>query len=416
MTLVDGWISIKEMELVASQMRNIGKTGTILEIGAAAGRLFSFLQPKFPNWTFVAVDPWEQEQVRLQIDWNKGYFDENNLGDVITKDMFTKNCPFAEAHQAYFEDWNDNRKFDIVSIGLVGKSVDWKKVYDKAKTFLNKDSVIIARNLKHKTYGEKIKDVISSLGNIKVGQENGSAAYKIYYNSFGTHFIDLPVEQYKKQQLEYLDSDNVKFTGRNNFNKFCSVPTNTKLELDNYFTKLMNYRYDWNWEYFHSGEPAGLHTDYVSFPNSWKPKEDGIITHDCHIILGVIIPLDWNCKQPYTINYDRVSDIPRKLLYKKGEMRYQDNNEIFEYRNNWIYDNEVLTYNPKGSEYYKEYANLKIHSVYKWTLGTALIFDTKRWHSSSWFLKDQMLPKLSTEFKRSIIGFASIDVDRILDE
>ena len=90
MTVVDGWISIDEMEFVASQMRNIGKTGTILEIGAAAGRLFSFLQPKFPDWTYVAVDPWEQEQVRLQIDWNKGYFDDNNLGEVITKDMFSK--------------------------------------------------------------------------------------------------------------------------------------------------------------------------------------------------------------------------------------------------------------------------------------------------------------------------------------
>lgn len=413
MTVVDGWISIDEMELVASQMRNIGKTGTILEIGAAAGRLFSFLQPKFPNWTYVAVDPWEQEQVRLQIDWNKGYFDDNNLGEVITKDMFSKNCPFAEMHQAYFEDWNDERKFDIVSMGLVGKPIDWNRVYNKAKTLLNKDSVIIARNLKHKVYGEKIINAIESLGNIKVGEANGSAAYKIYYNNFGSHMIDLTVEKYKQEQLEYLDSDNVKFTGRNNFNKFCSVPVETKNELTDYFTKLMDHKYDWNFEYFHSGEPAGLHTDYTSFPNSWKPKADGVITHDCHIILGVIIPLDWNCKQPYTINYDIVSTIPRKLIYRKGEMRYQDNNEIYEYRKDYLFDDEVLKYNPEGTEYYKEYADLKFHSAYKWEVGTAMIFDTRRWHSSSWFIKQKMLPDVSTEYKRSIIGFASIDVDRL---
>ena len=42
-----------------------------------------------------------------------------------------------------------------------------------------------------------------------------------------------------------------------------------------------------------------------------------------------------------------------------------------------------------------------------------MIFDTKRWHSSSWFLSDNNFPEVSTEYKRAIIGFASIDVDRI---
>ena len=413
MTVVDGWISIDEMELVASQMRNIGKTGTILEIGAAAGRLFSFLQPKFPNWTYVAVDPWAQEQVKLQIDWNKGYFDENNLGEIITREMFLQNCPFAEAHEKYFEDWEDSRKFDIVSMGLVGKAINWNTVYNKAKTFLNKDSVIIARNLNHKTYGEKIKNAINNLGNIKVNEVKGSAAYKIYYNNFGSHEINLPLDKYKQQQIECLSSENAKTTGRNNFNKFCSVPTETKKELVDYFSTLMGHTYDWNWEYFHSGEPAGLHTDYTCFPNSWKPAEDGVITHDCHIILGIIIPLDWTCKQPYTVNYNKVSDVPRKMLYRKGEMRYADNNEVYEYRKDYVYDNKVLKYNPAGTEYYKEYADLKFFSAYKWQLGTAMIFDTRRWHSSSWFLKDKLLPDVSTEYKRSIIGFASLDVDRL---
>ena len=131
-------------------------------------------------------------------------------------------------------------------------------------------------------------------------------------------------------------------------------------------------------------------------------------------MIGIIIPLEWNSKQPYTVSYNRVSDVPRKLLYRKGEVRYTDNNEIFEYRDKWEFDEEVLKYNPKGTEYYKEYADLKVQSVYEWKVGTAVVFDTSRWHSSSWFLTEKMLPDVSTEYKRSIIGFASVDIDRDL--
>lgn len=416
MTLVDGWISIDEMQLVARQMHHIGKTGTILEVGAAAGRLFSFLQPQFPNWTYVAVDPWEDENVKLQLDWNKGYFDDNNLGELITHDMFKNNCPYAESYKGYFEDWNNPRKFDIISMGLISKKVDWKKVYNKTQKMLTSNGVVIARNLTHKLYGPTIKEAISELGNIEIESINGSTAYKIYYNTYGSYQIHLPVDQYRVEADQLLSTNNVKTTGRNNFNRFCSVPGETKDTLVEYFSKIMEVKYDWNWEYFHSGEPAGLHTDYTSFPNSWKPKEDGIITHDCHIVIGIIIPLEWNCKQPYTVNYNRTSDIPRKLKFRKGEMRYQDTDEIFPYRKDFVYDEDVLTYNPRGTEYYKEYADLKVHSVYKWEIGSAMIFDTRRWHSSSWFLSDSMLPDSSKEYKRSIIGFASTDINRNLDE
>ena len=39
-----------------------------------------------------------------------------------------------------------------------------------------------------------------------------------------------------------------------------------------------------------------------------------------------------------------------------------------------------------------------------------MVFDTRRWHSSSWFLTDNKLPDVSTEYKRAIIGFGSTDV------
>jgi len=175
--MVDGWISVAEMELVARQMESKGKVGSILEVGAAAGRLFDFLHKRFPLWTYVAVDPWEQEKVRLQIDWAADYFAPNNLSDVITKDMFTKNCPFAIAQEAYFENWNTDQKFDVISMGLVSKKINWVTVYQHAATMLKNDGVIIARNLKHKIYGEYINQAVNALNFKSIESVNGSYAY-----------------------------------------------------------------------------------------------------------------------------------------------------------------------------------------------------------------------------------------------
>jgi hypothetical protein len=232
---------------------------------------------------------------------------------------------------------------------------------------------------------------------------------------YGSHSVDLDIDYYNQQADLLLSSDKIKKSGMNNLNCFVSVPKETQQSLSLYINRYLGTTFDWNFEYFKSGEPAGLHTDYVAIPNSWKSKSENIITHDCHIVIGVIIPLEWNCKQPYTVNYNRVSTIPRKLMYRRGEMRYMDTDEIFNYRSDWHYDEEVLEYNPHYTQYYKEYADLKVHSVYKWELGTMMIFDTARWHSSSWFLSTNGIPNALTEYKKSIIGFGSIDVDRRLE-
>ena len=54
--------------------------------------------------------------------------------------------------------------------------------------------------------------------------------------------------------------------------------------------------------------------------------------------------------------------------------------------------------------------DLEIHSVYQWRTQTCMLFDTRRWHSSSWFLSENSIPDVSTEYKRSIVGFGSLDV------
>lgn len=176
--MVDGWISISEMELVAKQMQTKGSTGVILEVGAAAGRLFNFLYNSFPNWTYVAVDPWKQEKVRLQIDWAADYFAPGNLSDVITKDLFVSNCPFAIAYEEYFENWNTEQQFDIISMGLVSKKINWITVYQHAATMLKDDGVIIARNLRHKVYGEYINQAIDTLNFNNIDSVGGSFVYE----------------------------------------------------------------------------------------------------------------------------------------------------------------------------------------------------------------------------------------------
>tara|TARA_B110000503_G_scaffold90944_1_gene137419 strand:+ start:3760 stop:4284 length:525 start_codon:yes stop_codon:yes gene_type:complete len=156
--ITEGWISLQEMEFVKKQITS--PVGNILEVGSANGRLFSYLYDSYPTWKYVAVDPWEQENVRLQVDWEKGYFDPGNLKEVITVDMFKLHCPYAETHEVYFENFKTTQKYDIISMGLVSNSVDWKSSYNKAFSFLKDNGIIIGRNLTHKKYGPIIEKAI----------------------------------------------------------------------------------------------------------------------------------------------------------------------------------------------------------------------------------------------------------------
>lgn len=219
---------------------------------------------------------------------------------------------------------------------------------------------------------------------------------------YGSYDIDLDLEALKLSARDQLSSETAKVTGLKKHNRFNRVDPDRKRQLQDYCNKLINHKFDWNFDYFHSGEPVGLHTDNDTVP--WNE------TVSCRVDVGVIIPLEWNCQQPYTVNYDRISSVSKKMMYSNGEMRYKHNNEIFTYRNKWEYDEEVLRYNPMQTMYAREYADLKVHSVYEWKIGTAFIFDTARWHSSSWFLSTNDIPDISTEYKRSIIGFGSTDV------
>lgn len=169
--IAEGWISNEEMELVHYHMR---RKGSILEVGCAVGKLFSYLYSFHPNWKYTVVDPFEEELVYLQKDWNKGYFDEDNLGELVTRKLFEKNCPFAHVNQCYFENFETDEKFDIVSLGLVGSKVDYIECYKKAKKLLNPNGLIIGRNYNHKKYGDVIKEAIDCIGGSIIDTAKGS--------------------------------------------------------------------------------------------------------------------------------------------------------------------------------------------------------------------------------------------------
>lgn len=241
---------------------------------------------------------------------------------------------------------------------------------------------------------------------------------------YGSHDIkeNIDLDFHKENFEKILQDGNGKITGANDLNRFCKLPENEKTFVKNFLNSYLKTELDWGLEYFHSGEPAGLHTDwdrqYYNKPDCWEGR-NGEDTHYNEIVCGIIIPLEWKSRQPYTVNYDKVAKEPRKLMYRQGEMRYKDTNEIIEYRGSpnwweWKYDSKVIDYNPIGCGYLGEYANLKVHSAYKWELGTMMVFDPARWHSSSWFLSSRQIPdnfESSKEYKRAIIGFGSINVE-----
>jgi hypothetical protein len=97
----------------------------------------------------------------------------------------------------------------------------------------------------------------------------------------------------------------------------------------------------------------------------------------------------------------------------KGKELIDDNGNIIQYREKYEYDPEIFKYHPEGTPNLIQYADLKIDEVFKWTTGSMYVFDTKKWHSSSWFLHTDHIPDVSTEYKFFIVGFGSIDIPKV---
>ena len=147
--LLDGWISREECGLVSKWMKS--DTGDILETGSAIGRLFDFLYSRHRQWNYVSVDPLHEREVYIQLDYNKRYWEDGNRGPRVTNKTLQNNIPFAEHHACDFEEFETDKKFDVISMGMNNPNVNWPSVYKKAFTLLKPGGVIIGRNIYDRT-------------------------------------------------------------------------------------------------------------------------------------------------------------------------------------------------------------------------------------------------------------------------
>ena len=163
MDLTPGWIHEPGIDLHMQYMES--ETGSILEAGSAAGRLFNYLHRQKPKWKYIGVDDWKNEIVYLQNDLDKGYF-EDELGARVTEEMFNYYCPFAQAYNMRFEDYNTDELYDIVSLGQTAKNIDWNETFTKAFNLCKEGGYVIGRNIKHSYYGPLIQDAVKQYNKI----------------------------------------------------------------------------------------------------------------------------------------------------------------------------------------------------------------------------------------------------------
>ena len=227
-------------------------------------------------------------------------------------------------------------------------------------------------------------------------------------DNWNEYDIDLDLDYWLDASSIAFAEGKIKYTGENSLNIFSRV-IHEKQYLQHYTNELLGCKLDWSYDYFRTGVPVSLHHDYDTV-DYIEPTTKKLFK--CRIVAGIFIPLSLNSDGDFhTLFYDKVSDIPKKLIWKAGHMRYRDNS-IYEYQSHNNIDKAILNYHPADTPFYKQgqFNNLKLHSVYTWKVGKAAVFNPAQWHSSNWFLKDNNIPTKVSEYKISLIGFGSIDV------
>ena len=181
--LAPGWIRQSELEFHKKFISN--DRGKILEGGAFGGRLFDYLYPFFPNWEYVAVNAWSDEHTYIPSDDNKDYWDDSNIQsakkrNLMTLHKFKKRCPYAIAIDGYFENFNTNSKFDVVSIGQISKKINWEKQYKHASRLVADNGVIIVRHVKvtDSNHNNSIYQAIQNYETIDVSECGRNIAIK----------------------------------------------------------------------------------------------------------------------------------------------------------------------------------------------------------------------------------------------
>ena len=147
------------------------------------------------------------------------------------------------------------------------------------------------------------------------------------------------------------------------------------------------------------------HRNFFDFADNIKVRIDNVAYKNSFTCLEL--------QMNYTINYENMQLEPRKMMFRKDDMIYLDTKEAFKYRQEFpMWDKRVLKHHPHGTEYFDTYGDMRWHSEFEWERGRMILFDTRRWHSSSWWTTSSDIIPNSPEYKESLTGFGSVDVPR----
>ncbi len=157
-----GWLTKEDCEFHRKHMKK--STGKILEGGAFGGKLFSYLQPFFPEWEYHAVNAWTEHRTYIPFNDKLSYeVDPNYLNrkskpeNLMTMEKFKKHCPYATATDGLFEKYQTEHKFDLISIGQVHDKINWTQQYSHAASLLKPDGIIIARHREQPWHSKGIR-------------------------------------------------------------------------------------------------------------------------------------------------------------------------------------------------------------------------------------------------------------------
>ena len=169
-SLTRSYVNDCEIDFVRSFMWET--TGAILDVGAYVGKMFYGLQPHFPNWEYVAVDPWEMFPTPLYEWWKPTSLEDDTSSPMNHSKYFATNCPYAKYHIECYENIIFPKdSFDIIIMSQCSKNINLYDHYVKAINEVKTDGIIIGRNFGtaseskgggRSTY-EQVTDIVTNL-------------------------------------------------------------------------------------------------------------------------------------------------------------------------------------------------------------------------------------------------------------
>lgn len=155
-----GYIQYEEIKFIESFMKN--DTGTFLETGTFVGKTIYTLSKLKPNWEYHGVDPWDGWPIKSQ---PYLYYDDprNEIVCPLTKEVFTQTCPFAHAYHGKYEDFQFDKKFDLIVVSAISSSINYIEHYKKAWSEKKSDGILIGRYYNHRRDSDKVQEAIFNL-------------------------------------------------------------------------------------------------------------------------------------------------------------------------------------------------------------------------------------------------------------